>query len=325
MKQRLQWLLGTLIVAGLVFAMGPRVQLDTTLRPAGLPAELAKLEEYIKQTESGFSDLRPHVAKKIVWANPKAHQQTPVSVVFLHGFSATRKEIDPLCLLLARAMKANLYYTRLRGHGRTGQAMAEGSVNLWLNDAYHALEVGRKLGKQVLLVGSSTGSTLALWLAAQPQVRDVLALILFSPNFHPKNKSARVLLWPWGLQLGILLGGKETRWKPRKPDQGKYWTTVYPMKAIVEMMGLVQLIKKTDLGRIKVPVQVIFSPKDRVVDSDLTRQRFPQLGSTHKELIALEQSEDIAHHILVGDILNPKNTPIVLQHILRFLKPVLPR
>ena len=91
------------------------------------------------------------------------------------------------------------------------------------------------------------------------------------------------------------------------------------------MMGLVQLIGRTNLRDIKVPVQFIYSRKDRVVDADEISRRYSSIGSQKKQIIALAQSEDIAHHVLVGDILNPKNTSIAVQLILEFLKPILPR
>ncbi|MDD4273595.1 MAG: hypothetical protein PHG14_07705 [Desulfobacter postgatei] len=38
--------------------------------------------------------------------------------VYIHGFSATRKETAPLSDLVAKTLNANLFYTRLSGHGR---------------------------------------------------------------------------------------------------------------------------------------------------------------------------------------------------------------
>lgn len=324
MKRWFGWTLATLLVAAVIFLLGPRVKLNTTLHDPKLPADLGKLEEQIRQSESAFADLRPNVEKKIVWANPQLRQQTPISVVFVHGFSATRKELDPLCLILARELRANLYYTRLRGHGRSGKAMADGSVGVWLNDVYHALEIGRRLGKRVLMVGSSTGSTLALWMAAQPQAQDLLALVLFSPNFRPKDPSAQVLLWPWGTQIATLIAGKEMSWQARNPEQAKYWTTTYPMQAVAEMMGLVKLLEAVDLRNIRIPVQVVFSPQDRVIDAGEIRRRFPQIGAKYKELVVWNQSQDVAFHVLVGDILNPQNTQPIAQRILQFLRPLLP-
>ena len=47
------------------------------------------------------------------------------------------------------------------------------------------VEAMRRLGDKVVIMGVSTGGTLAAWLAAQPGADDVLALVLLSPNFGP--------------------------------------------------------------------------------------------------------------------------------------------
>jgi esterase/lipase len=63
-----------------------------------------------------------------VWANPDK-TKTPCAIVYLHGFSATRQETAPLSDLVAAQLGAYLYYTRLAGHGRGGEAMAEPYAN----------------------------------------------------------------------------------------------------------------------------------------------------------------------------------------------------
>ena len=84
-------------------------------------------------------------------------------------------------------MNANIFYTRLTGHGRSNAAMAEATVNDWANDAVEALEIGKQLGERVMIVGTSTGATLAAWLATYDQSNDILAHVWISPNFGPKR------------------------------------------------------------------------------------------------------------------------------------------
>ena len=59
-------------------------------------------------------------------------RQTELALVYLHGFSASRQETAPLSEDLARQLGANLFVTRLSGHGRSPQAMGEPSVRDWL-------------------------------------------------------------------------------------------------------------------------------------------------------------------------------------------------
>ncbi|MFR6382415.1 MAG: alpha/beta hydrolase [Odoribacter splanchnicus] len=67
--------------------------------------------------------------------------------------------------------------------------------------------IAHKLGKKVIIMGTSTGCTLALMLAADFPVL-VDALILYSPNIKIKNPMAPLLSGPWGLQIsGAVHGG----------------------------------------------------------------------------------------------------------------------
>ena len=309
--------LAGILLAGLValFLAGPRVEVDTTLDPVDLPEDL---DRYLALSEAQFSDIVPNTEKQIVWANA-AHEKTPLSVIYLHGFSATRQETAPLADIVAAELGANLFYTRLAGHGRTGEAMAEATVNDWLNDANEALEIGRQLGGEIVIVGTSTGGTLAAWLATQPGVDDVLAIVLLSPNFGPKDASAELLAWPWGETIAKLVIGPEYCWEPINDRQALYWTEAHPTKGLLPMMGLVKLVQKSDLGAITRPVLVIYSPKDQVIDTEKVEQAFEQFGSPTKQITPIYEADYEEMHVLAGDIVSPSTTESIAQIILDFI------
>jgi pimeloyl-ACP methyl ester carboxylesterase len=242
-----------IVIVVVVFLAGPRVKVDTTLRPFPLPDDL---DTYLAESENRFDDIRPNTEKTIIWAGQPG-QKTAVSIIYLHGFSATRQETAPLSDKLAAELGANLFYTRFTGHGRIGRALAEATVNDWLNDTMEALAIGRRLGERVIVIGVSTGATAATWLAAQPDLDDVLAFIFISPNYGPYDRSADILAWPWGEQIAIALIGPERNWEPSNEAHGRYWTLRYPTKALLPMIGLVKLTRQTDLSRIIRPILVI--------------------------------------------------------------------
>ena len=118
--RRRRWprvLAATLVLLVIVFALGPTPEVDTTLRPTELPESPAELPDHLAQTEGRFDDITPGAEKTVVWANPERREQTPLALVYLHGYSATRQETAPLCDEVAKRLGANLYYTRLTGHG----------------------------------------------------------------------------------------------------------------------------------------------------------------------------------------------------------------
>lgn len=102
----------------------------------------------------------------------------------------------PLSDYLATRLKANLYYARMTGHGLTGQGLAKATVNDWLNDTEEAFQIGKRLGDKVIVIGVSTGGTLATWLSLQPNTDEIMAVILMSPNFGLKDSNSKILTLP---------------------------------------------------------------------------------------------------------------------------------
>jgi alpha-beta hydrolase superfamily lysophospholipase len=336
------------VLAGLLllFAVGPRVDMDTSLLPSVIPpvpplpegndetgeawlgAEI--LEGYLEAREGRFDDIVPGTERTVVWANSDAPAPTEYVVVYFHGFSASRQETAPLSELLAERLGANLLLTRFSGHGRTGEAMAGASVNAWVNNGAEALELASLLGKRIVLVGNSTGATLAVWLAAQEEWDPSLTpwkgaldvLLLTSPNFGPRDKAASILLWPWGGQIAELVQGPERTFEPRNEAQGRFWTTRYPTKALLPMMGVVALARGRDQSRMEIPTMVFLSPDDEVVDPELTKKWFSLLGSPQKEMVEIRDPGDPSSHVLAGDILSPGPTESIAEQMANFVRRV---
>ena len=315
MKKALSYCALTLALLAVAFGLGPMPPVDIQLKPVELPADLNR---YLAETEARHPDITPGAEKTIVWAHPD-QRQTDVAIIYLHGYSATRQETAPLSDQLAQQLGANLFYTRLNGHGRSGAAMAEASVNDWLQDSQEALQIGQRLGKQVLVIGTSTGATLATWLALQGDSPQVLAYIMVSPNFAPKDPAATVLTWPWATHFVPLLLGPEHQWQPHNPQQARYWSHRYPVQALLPMMALVKYVREQPLEQIKAPLLTIYSNGDQVVSAAAIETAFARFGSPHKQLIALKDTQDPSHHVLAGDILSPNDTPRVQAAILAFL------
>ena len=131
-----------LIVAGAIaFFMGPRTPVNTKIVFNGA-AIGDDIDAYLARQEEKFDDIRSGLQKQIVWAYPNSKAKTPLSIVYVHGFSASSGEVRPLPDIIAANLGANLYYTRLQGHGRTGDAMGEATVQGWLNDIAEAIDLG---------------------------------------------------------------------------------------------------------------------------------------------------------------------------------------
>lgn len=242
-------------------------------------------------------------------------------MVYLHGFSATRQEIAPVGERLADRLGANLFETRLRGHGQIEDPLNGVRAEDWLDDAAEALAIGAAIGDKIVLMGTSTGATLALAMAGHPAFERVATLVLLSPNFAPRDPAAEFLTWPGGPQLAYMVAGDTRSWTPRNPLQARYWSTTYPMDAVIEMMRLVKYVRGELPQRLEQSLLMIYSPADNVVDTGQIISAYSQIDSPQKELIRIPTSGDPSNHVLAGDILSPQNNQAVADDVVRFIIP----
>ena len=286
--------------------------------PASVPVLPEDLDTYLREREARFDDLRPGAAKRIAWAD--STHRTPLVVVYLHGFSATRQETAPLAEEIASDLGANLFQTRLRGHGRDGDAMAEATVADWLGDVREAMAIGERLGERTVLIGNSTGGTLALWAATRPEWRDRLAaVVLLSPNLGPRDPAAGVLLWPGGLTVAKWIVGPDREWEPQNERQAAHWNTRYPLEAAATMMRLVAGVRRLDLGRVTTPVLLLHSDRDTVVRTEAALDALARLGSARKQALVVDPGDEEGH-VLAGDVLSSGTTRVVRDAVVGFVR-----
>ena len=191
-----------------------------------LPEDVRELEALLVQREDSVDNLRPQARKRIVWANAEQPSRTALAIVYLHGFSSTSAEIAPVCDLLASRLDANLYYPRLTGHGRCGDAMLEITLRSLLRDSLEALAIGRRLGERVILVGTSTGATLATWIGATQSCANLAGIVLLSPNFRVKDLRFELLRWRWGQRIALRIQGPSYAFEPVNVASSGSWLMI---------------------------------------------------------------------------------------------------
>lgn len=323
MKRMAILLLVLLAALAVVWFAGPRVPVDTTLRfdPATIGDDP---DAYLAAAEAKVAGIKAGQQKEIIWAFPASRAKTPLAIVYVHGFSASRGETAPLSDRIAAELGANLFYTRLTGHGRDGAAMAEASVNAWVNDYAEALAIGRMIGERVVVISVSTGSSIAVWAETSTELAGRAdALVMISPNFGVQAAGAGLLTGPWGEELAKLIVGAERGFEPVNEKHATLWTTRYPTIATLPMAAVVDLAAKAPVERAKVPALFVFSDADKVVRPDLTRGIAARWGGPH-EMIVVTDSADPANHVIAGDALSPNTTERLAEEIAAWIRKVLP-
>ena len=325
MKKRYKVLLGLSAILVAAYFAGPKPKKPLYLATPVKVPELKELEKYVAEIESKHK-IKPGNEAEIIWAD-STHQQTEYVVVYLHGFSASKTEGNPVHLNLAKKLKANLYLARLADHGIDTIAPMQyfTADRLW-ETSKQAYAIGKKLGKKVILVGTSTGGTVALKLAAT--YTQINSLILLSPNVAINDKNAWMLNDPWGLQIARkVLGSDERTVDGRTLEYKKYWYTNYRIESLVELQEFVETtMTKSVFEKVKQPVLMLYyykneTEQDPVVRVDAMLKMFDELGTPIelKKKIAIPNA---GNHVL-GSYLTSKDLPSVETAIENFAGNVL--
>ncbi len=283
------------------------------IKTINLPEDI---DTYLNESENRFTNLVPGTEKKIFWVYPDK-RKTHYAIIYLHGFSSSRQETFPVADRVAKNINANLFYTRLTGHGIGGEAFSNITLNDWFNDANEALEIGKRIGDEIIIIAASTGAPLAVWASKRENL--VSAMVLMSPNFGPADKNAYLVLWPGGRIIARLLVGKYYSWKPENELHARYFTPKYRVEGLYPMMKLVKYGQTNDYSTFKLPVLFLYNPRDNVIDLKEMRRVYESIGSKNKSIIAVTNASG---HVLAGNILSPQSTDTVVEDITKFLESV---
>ena len=274
--------------------LGPRPSISNTPQ-AAIDPPLDELEQKVIQKDEGVAGLRPDNESKIYWAD--SVRQTEYCLVYMHGFSASGMEADPMHRELAQRYGMNLYVPRLFAHGITAEdAMLDFNGEDYVNSAKEAVAIGKKMGKKVILMGCSTGCSASLYLAAEDP--DIVGLLLLSPNIRVANRTAFLLSGPFGLQIARLFMGSHVTWSHPNENVEKYWTMRYRTEAVVQLQRFIKsAMKKSIFKQVEQPVFLGYYYKnkkeqDNVVSVAAMLRMFRQLGTPDelKEEVAFPEA-----------------------------------
>jgi len=253
---------GIIILLLATYFLGP--QMPKPILNAELPVVDGDIGGYVTRLESA-EKVRPGNEAKIIWANDSVHAETEYVLLYLHGFSASRMEGFPVNEDFPKRYGCNAYLARLAAHGLiTENPLIDMTPFRLYESAKLALVIAQQLGKKVIIMGTSTGGTLAIKLAADfPEM--VYGLILYSPNVQIKQKTSVLLSKPWGLQIARLNFGGKFRVTDDDPSGEicKYWYCRYRAEGPVFLQQLVDVTMTDEVfAKVKCPLFVGYYYKD---------------------------------------------------------------
>jgi len=290
----------------IVYFLGPKIEAPKFVHTLPeIPADILTIESWVNKKESNQNDIKPNNQAQIIWYDEKFNP-TDYVLVYLHGFGASQQEGYPVHRNLADSLKANLYLARQKGHGLSSKEAFKGlTADSYMLSAMEALSVGQQLGNKIILIGTSTGASQAIWLAAQfPDL--VEAVILYSPYITLKDPTnEKLVLGPWGKKLTNLTIGGNVNHENRPDSVAAYWSEYYHLDAYFSLFSMIHESMKPEIfQKVKCPVFMAYYYKDaknqdQVVSVDAMNEMFEELASEKKKAVAFPNS---GNHVIASDL-----------------------
>ena len=322
-------ILGVVVLLSGVYFLGPKPETPTLTPSASwtdIPDSVNQMDAYIAAKESK-TVLKPGNEARVIWADSTQPKKTKIVFMYVHGFSASPMEGDPLHREVAKKFGANLLLARVAGHGVPDSDSTY--ANVTADDYYQSVEnyyaIAKKLGDEVVVLGTSFGGAMSLVLAANhPEIR---ALMLYGPCIAIKDPNATLLDNPWGLQMAHLITGSDYRDIPvMAPGHAENWSLHYRLEGVVAIQNfLTNAMKKEVFEKVKMPVFMGYYYKDQehqdqVVSVDAMKVMFEQLG-TPASLKKSEAFPNSGNHVITSNLLG-KLTDKPIASSVAFLRDV---
>lgn len=302
----LKWLGIFLVILIIVYFVGPQ---PTTPKYNNqlpvIPSDAVQLEKYIADNEAKHK-LKPDNEARILWFDDSAKARTEYAVVYLHGFSASQEEGDPVHYEFAKKFGCNLYLARLAEHGiDTTNPLANYTAEKSWRSAVEAFAIGKQLGQKVILMSTSTGSTLALKLCAE--FPEIAANIMMSPNIAINDPNAWMLNNHWGLQIAQIVVGKHKISDDTTALSAQYWNHRYSTNSLVQLEELIEsTMKESTFRKVIQPSLMLYYFKDKehqdpVLKVSAMKRMFTQLATPDslKRQVAIPNADN---HVLASPI-----------------------
>lgn len=322
----LKWLGILLVILIIIYFLGPQPSTPRYKKelPA-IPSDASQLEKYIADNEAKHK-LKPDNEARILWFNNSAKEKTEYAVVYLHGFSASQEEGDPVHVEFAKKFGCNLYLARLAEHGiDTINPLANYTAEKSWRSAVEAYAIGKQLGQKVILMSTSTGSTLAIKLCAE--FPEIAANIMMSPNIAINDPNAWMLNNHWGLQIAEIVEGKHRISDDTTELSAQYWNHRYSTSSLVQLEELLEsTMKESTFKKVTQPTLMLYYFKDKdhqdpVLKVSAMKRMFTQLATPDslKRQIAIPNAEN---HVL-GSPIKSKDVESVKNEVVKFAVEIL--
>ena len=216
--------------------------------------------------------------KKIKYLFIKKNSE--ITVVFFHGFMSDMigkkpKAVQKFC----KRLKLNFLKFEYSGHGKSTGQFIEGNITKWTNEAKQLIKSKIKKDSNLIFIGSSMGSWIALNLFSffKNQIKGFIG-IASAPEFLEK------LMWKkFSKKIKKIIMTK----KIYHLDHGGF---VYPITKQLILDGRKNKVLNNKIN-LKIPIVLFHGTKDEVVPLNLSKKILKICKKSKKKLIKIKNGD----------------------------------
>ena len=216
--------------------------------------------------------------RKIKYLFIKKNSQ--ITVVFFHGLMSDMVGAKPTAIQkFCRKLKLNFLKFEYSGHGRSSGKFIEGNISKWTDEAKQLIKSKIKNDKNLIFVGSSMGSWIALNLFSffKKQIKGFVG-IASAPEFLEK------LMWKkFSKKIKKIIMTK----KIYHLEHGGF---IYPITKQLIFDGRKNKVLNNKIN-LKIPIVLFHGAKDEVVPLNFSKKIFEICKKSKKKLIKIKNGD----------------------------------
>ncbi len=264
------------------------------------------IESYIAEKEMLFQNTNPRAKKKIIWFDD-TKVKTEYSIVYLHGSFATGVQQEDVLVKIAKRLEANLFISRLTGHGSGFESTKSIEAKNFLEDAAEAVAVGNQIGNKVILMGFSAGGTFALMATKDQKLNKKIDHLVLVAPWTPK------LTLPYFIAATGLFFKSQYKFNfPRmfnlsNEEWGPYWVNEFHRTLPRQLWVAAFSGRKLKFQETTIPLLVFYEEKDKVVNAVGVKKIFEQWKGPKKIINNDTNLGGFNYHDIIGILNSPQD------------------
>lgn len=213
-----------------------------------------------------------------------------LSALLIHGLTGTPYEMRYLGERLAGA-GLTVHGVKLAGHAGAPEELGATTYHNWYESVVEGLELLRRLGDPVAVIGQSAGAVLAARLACD-QREEIAALVLLAPAFFLTRRNRLALsllkvLGPLASRIYLRSAGPDLHDAAARRVHPS--ARLMPLSAPISLSELCAAMRPR-IERIAQPTLIIHARQDHTCPLLNVDFLLEHLGNAHKRAIILEES-----------------------------------